>query len=989
MSRIVIFFFLLLGFRGSAQELSHKQYTVKDGLPGSVVYHTLQDRNGFIWFATNQGVSRFDGRSFKNFFKEDGLPDNEILKLYLDRHDNIWFISFSGIPAVWCKGRIYSFPNCAGVLGITEDFITDSIILNSRFTKNSIVYAGHYTTPNKPGLWIFHDYLQREKDIPLQSPVLKKSSEKKINFFFSLVDKRSYVLAVKDTTSTYQYKFPRKKEDVYLILYNSKSYFSISPDKESVLFYTDSLYIGNKRGVRSFISMKDLQLKANDLVFSYLENDSLLWLCSRKKGLIRIKNFLHVTKIIDYYFPKAFCTAIIKDREGGYWITTHNDGVYYVPDPHSYYIPGLAGENAKDVKVIRSLGQPGLLAGSADGSIILLNPANFTSKVFDKWSNRNKNNRILDIRPYGNGKFIIASDYGLYMLSGNDNGKRIGMLEGIKGVIVTDTSILIASACDIRRENPVTGDRRVIFTQRSTCVGGDNSTFYWGSLNGLYKFSGNKISYLGDQYPGLGGVINHIDIAPDSAVWISTQQGLVILQKQQAIVIGKKQGLMSNICKHVLFEDSIAWVSTDRGISRIRYHWNDDIPVYSMTGITENDGLLSDDVNQCVIAGNYVWAATARGVSIFPKTYTGHLPLPPLINITRVVTGDQEMLPGDSIIIDHRKNKLLIELSGISFRSGRQIHYAYRLADLDTNWSNASTSQLEFSILPFGTHIFEVRAIDSWGVKSNDTRRLFFTVTAPFWKTTWFVLLTYLVTAALIGLSVYFFYRNRQQKKDREYRLGKKIYELEIMALKAQMNPHFIFNCLSSIQHYILRADIRNANLYLHKFSTLIRCMLEQSTTSDITLDEELKLLDGYLELEKLRMGERMHYSVVVAETIRQAGIRIPSMIIQPYVENAIRHGISPLEDRQGIICIDFRISGTYLVCTIEDNGIGIPASLLAKQHDMPVHRSLGTSITGSRMSIINAIQKNKMLLRLTDKKEQDSAAQGTIVELSFLLQNN
>src|SRR5258707_9599636 len=106
----LVFFLMVLGCR--CQEVSYRQFTVKDGLPGSIVYQSLQDRNGFIWFATNQGVSRFDGRTFRNFSKEDGLPDNDIVKLYLDKHNNVWFISLMGIPSVFYHNSIIRFDNC-------------------------------------------------------------------------------------------------------------------------------------------------------------------------------------------------------------------------------------------------------------------------------------------------------------------------------------------------------------------------------------------------------------------------------------------------------------------------------------------------------------------------------------------------------------------------------------------------------------------------------------------------------------------------------------------------------------------------------------------------------------------------------------------------------------------------------------------------------------------------------------------------------------
>jgi ligand-binding sensor domain-containing protein len=985
MSRLTILLFLLIGFRGLTQELSHRQYTVKDGLPGSVVYHTLQDSKGFIWFATNQGVSRFDGRTFKNFSKEDGLPDNEILKLYLDRHNNIWFISFAGIPSVLYKEKIYSFSACQGVFAVVEDFISDSIYFVSHFNFAPIITGGVYKSVNKPGLWVFEKKVNPSNPLAfLQKPALKKSSEKKINFYFSLADEANYELMIRDSTSsTRRFRFRHKKDDVYMLLYNSRSQFSLSPDKESIVFCTDSLYLANKNGLRAFMSLDQLKLQANDLSYTYLENDSTLWLCTRQRGLIKIENFSLPGHRIYYYFTKAFCTAIIKDRESGYWITTHSDGVYYVPDAGSLFLPVSADDNGKEVKTIRSVDRQTIIIGAANGSITLLKTDSFTSIPFDRWNQSNKNNRVLDIMPYGKDRFIIASDYGIYMLSVADKGKRVSLMDGAKSVCLTsDTTLFVADAAGVNRGNIITNTFTRFFLKRATSIAQAGHIVYWGTLGGLYALTDDKIINCGQQYPALSGMINQVNIAPDSAIWVSTQQGIVILKNQHTTVIGKKEGLLSDLCKHVLFENNTAWVSTDKGISSINYRWDNDNIIYSIADVTENDGLLSNDVNQCAISGNQVWAATALGISVFPKIRTSHVSLPPLINITRIVTGNQEVMPGEPATIDYRENKLLIELSGISFRSGASIRYAYRIKDIDTNWSMTTTNRLEFSTLPPGAHIFEVRAIDRWGAGSEETKQFHFTVIPPFWKTSWFIFSLLLFAMFLAVLIIYLFYRNRQRK----LRLEKKMYESEIMALKAQMNPHFIFNCLSSIQHYILRADTRNANLYLHKFSMLIRNILEFSSASDISLEEELKLLDGYLELENLRMGDRMQYQINMGETIRPAAIRIPSMIIQPYVENAIRHGISPLQDRPGIITISFTLSGNYLVCTIEDNGIGIAASMEAKENSQPAHQSMGTGITDSRINIINAVQKDKMHLKVINKKLPE---QGTIIQIFFLIQSD
>jgi LytS/YehU family sensor histidine kinase len=303
---------------------------------------------------------------------------------------------------------------------------------------------------------------------------------------------------------------------------------------------------------------------------------------------------------------------------------------------------------------------------------------------------------------------------------------------------------------------------------------------------------------------------------------------------------------------------------------------------------------------------------------------------------------------------------------------------------MDSNWIRLDNNALELSALPFGKFVFEVRAIDRWANKSDRPLRMIILHPPPFWKSTWFTVLTYLLTAFLIGLVFYIFNRHRHRKKEEEYRLKRKMNDLEMMALRTQMDPHFIFNCLSSIQHHILKADTRNANLYLHKFSTLIRKILQYSAASAITLTEEIEMLRLYLDLEKMRLGDRMEHQIHITEDLRHSELYIPAMIIQPYVENAIRHGISPLREKKGVLRIAFRKEGEHIECSIEDNGIGINRSRQNKSTSVPGHVSMGTGNTESRISIFNEIHENKILLQIIDKGRADPLTTGTFVKLSF-----
>ncbi len=986
--RLTLILLFLTAARAHCQDPSYTQYTVKDGLPGPIVYQALQDKNGFIWFATNQGVSRFDGKSFKNFSKADGLPDNEILKLYIDKHNNMWFISGAGIPSLYRQGKIQSMNNCKGVFSITEDFMGDSIYLHSNFSEGTKLVQGYYVSSNQTEQWKFTHHIFPGDDF-LRFTLLKASTEKKINFYFSLADNSTYKLLIKSKNKIRSYTFPYRHLDGYFP-FNIKFLHTYNTRKGSFLFFTESLYEADSSGLKEICPIQSLQLNYRNTNSIFCENDSILWCCSRDKGLIRVKNYASSHRVVQTFFPKTYCTSIIKDHEGGYWLTTHNDGVYYLPNLNAYYLSGLNDLAAKDVKTIKAIDKDRMVAGFANGNILEVHLPDIKSKAYTQWNSTNINNRIMDIKPYGRHQLMIASDYGLHTVNSDNTSKTLFHGISIKGVhLISDTAIAFATSAGVLILTPHTKEPRAVLRHKATCISGLGKNFYWGSMNGVYAFLNDSIHYLGKQYPQLSGSINRINIAPDSAIWISTPEGLHILKNGQLSTIGKEQGLLSDICKDVLFDGNIAWVSTDRGISRIIYRWNNNTPVYSISGITENDGLISSDVNQTAVSDNYIWAATARGICFMSKNDTPRAMLNPLININTVIRGNDEIVPGDTVAIDYRKNKLRIELSGISFRSGKQTTYQYRFKNLDSNWTSTAIDVLEFSTLPFGIHTFEVRAVDRWGNKSIPVKRITISVIPPFWKTSWFIFFTYLFTGALIGYSVYIYFRIQQRKKDKIYQAKRGMAELEMKVLRGQMNPHFIFNCLGSIQHHILRADITNANLYLYKFSKLIRNILQYSIAATITLEEEVEVLELYLELEKVRLGERMNYVVTVSPDIDPTFINIPSMIIQPYVENAIKHGITPLVDRTGTIRISFNRENNYLVCIIDDDGIGIRASLAAQKTNFSGYISMGTGITQSRIDVINAIQKNKILLEIIDKEASNLSGKGTIVRVSFPILND
>jgi ligand-binding sensor domain-containing protein len=963
------------------QEISHKQFTVKDGLPGSVVYHSVQDQNGFIWFATSQGVSRFDGKTFTNFTKEDGLPDNDILKLHVDKNNNIWFISFAGIPAVFHNNVIKRFDNCKKVTAVCEDLQNDSIILYTEYNYYDDSVLFFYKSPNCSGKWQFTEYQVKvlPNSLPYGFPVLKGSSPNKINFYFSITDKKKYALSLTHHSLTKQYIY-NSRENWLALPFINKISFSLTEDKKAIVFCSPgTLYFGSFQKMKVITSLEQLNLDLNDIHYLFCENDSTLWMCTRTKGLLCIKNFLTSHRSVHTFFSQKICTSILKDKEHGYWITTHGDGVYFVPSLDFYSLSAYSDISGQNAICIRPVDRQQLGIGFANGTVTKINFTNLSREIFPSFTGKR---RVLDIWPFGNNDLLVAVDGHPYIISGRKS--RPLRADGAKAIYVSNSNIFVACYAYLWLLDKQGNYVKKMFKKRITCITGKDSILYWGTLQGAwFRYKGN-IQFMGEKYPALSGIINHIDIAADSSIWISTQQGIVIIKNDMPVTINKEHGLLSNSCKQVSFDKNTAWVATDKGISRLDYHWIQNRMKYSISNITEEDGLITNDVNQTTLAGNNIWAATAAGVCWFSKKYISRSAISPLINIDRIIAGDSTLAVKDTIQIGYRTSKLLIELSGISFRSGKQMQYEYRLNGVDSNWNSTVNKEIEFSALPFGEFIFEVRSIDRWGAKSSRPKRIIIIHSPPFWKTTWFLVLTYFILAVSLGAGFYMLYRSRNRKREQEYQLKKKVHDLEMMALRAQMNPHFIFNCLTSIQYYIIRADIRNANSYLHKFSTLIRKILQHSTDSLISLREEIKILELYLELEKMRLNDRMDYRLITPDDLNQGDIFIPTMIVQPYIENAIRHGIAPLQHRKGILTVEIKQSNGCIEFIIEDNGPGIHDTMHRNTFFDQEYTSMGTGITEKRINAINDIQKNKILCRITDKLQAGQADSGTIVHLSF-----
>ena len=234
----------------------------------------------------------------------------------------------------------------------------------------------------------------------------------------------------------------------------------------------------------------------------------------------------------------------------------------------------------------------------------------------------------------------------------------------------------------------------------------------------------------------------------------------------------------------------------------------------------------------------------------------------------------------------------------------------------------------------------------------------------------------------LISLRFKIISRNKEEKLNYRQRIA----DLEQLALRAQMNPHFIFNCLNSIQNFIINDDLKTTNRYMNSFARLLRQTLDHSAKRVISLAEEISYITTYLELEKMRFGEKFIYKIRVDEKIPIDFTFIPNMILQPFIENSIRHGILHKSGGQGIIEINFEQTDTTLTCIVNDNGIGRRQSLANKTDQHIEYHSQGMQLTFKRLELLSSNTKEKITTDITDFQEDNAVYPGTSVKIIFPL---
>ncbi|MEP7374495.1 MAG: histidine kinase [Chitinophagaceae bacterium] len=337
-----------------------------------------------------------------------------------------------------------------------------------------------------------------------------------------------------------------------------------------------------------------------------------------------------------------------------------------------------------------------------------------------------------------------------------------------------------------------------------------------------------------------------------------------------------------------------------------------------------------------------------------------------------------------SLNLNHTQNFFTIGFSAQAYTMTRELRFRYRLKGFD-DWTETSNTRLaNYTNIPPGDYVFQLQAANNEGVWNKKMMELPVHIATPWWQTLWFRI----IAIAAIAFLAWCLYRYRvsQVRKKEQIRsqYEKKLANVEMSALLAQMNPHFLFNSLNSIDSYIIKNESKKASEYLNNFARLMRLILQNSRSNYISLKDELESLDLYLQMESLRFASRFDYEIKMSTDIDSSSILIPPMLIQPYIENAIWHGLMHKKDgRPGKVELIISKREESLLCAIEDNGIGREkATALRSQKTGNHKRSMGMQITQDRIEMINKLYSTNTTIKIIDLHDEEGNASGTRVEL-------
>jgi ligand-binding sensor domain-containing protein len=1014
-------------------ESTFQHFSIEDGLSDNAVNCIVQDNEGFIWMGTEDGLNKFNGYTTKVFkiSQIDQLLNgiSHVNCAFKDSRGRLWFGS---------KGLILYHPNENKFNVFQHSASANSINHNDVFCITEDEYHTIWVG-TRLGLARFDESTKTFTRFKLDTlgPHLEVYGKNRI--IEIIADHRGFLWLStliglhKFSILNYKYtSFLADTVDRESINANHFGPMAMTPKGEIwINFYGQKLLrFDTSTQLFSDVKLPNKELSSGLKYIECMRTDSKgnVWIASSSSGLIVFNNELEKWDqcVHDAFNDKSLADnktlSLFEDRSGMMWAGTASRGVDRMstkPEKFKSYLlqPGKLNSLCEnDITCAREDSKGNLWIGSKSGLMYFDRRTN-TFKCFrhdESQSNSLTDNRIYAIDIDSLDHIWVGTNEGLnYYNPETDkwsvykyNEKNI---DGLPGKIVMDVFVRSngkiwaatnGMICELKSKSGIFENQF-----NNSNIAKHKRAFYCT----LFEDS-HKTIWLSTTRSGILRVNDHFEIIPgiktskefnpgivhqfaeDSHgnIWMATDQGLYLWNRSNDSInryCNVSDIFCENILSVIIQDDQEIWISTSKGLSHIVLNQNFEIEFHRQ--YTVHDGLQSNAFNSFAgirLSTGELFFGGINGFNIFEPSSIRQNEYIPEVSISSFKVFDKEFdssrdfINSGTIELNYQQNFFSFEMSALSFDHPEKNQYAYKLEGFDPETINNGTNRFaSYTNVPPGNYVLHIIASNNDGKWNWKGKKINIVIKPPFWKTIWFRIL--LLTGAFSF--IYYLYSRRvsqiRKLADEETNINKQISAAQLTALRAQMNPHFIFNTLNAIQQLISESDKVMALNYLSKFSKLIRLVLQNSGNQTNSLADELIMLEYYLELESLRFANKFTYYFSIDHRINKESTDIPTMLLQPYIENAVIHGLLNKKS-QGHLEITLENKEHVLMCTIEDNGIGRQASGIINDSKSMHHESLGMKVTEERIKMIRKSSNTNVEVEILDLKDTFGNPSGTKV---------
>lgn len=971
-------------------------FTTRSGLTHNSVLAVAQDQNGYLWVGTRNGLCRYDGQefiSYANAFGEFGNAWGNAVEAIFFYQNEIWIGTRGGLLAClnvktgkWKKINLPVSPDVP-YYGIQTIFVTPDhsvfagcidgtlIIINRNTNETKAIKVADF--PIRQIRMLRDSLLVYADQFYLYHPRVDKMNVLQLNIRLPLwpssaINGTTIMTELEDHTLSFYDLLSKKQTLIRDTGYTSFPTHIIKACGDHFVTTNGSVILSyDKNGYRrsQFLIDENETRDKWELINDLTEDrEGNIWI-GIDHGLVRT-----ITR--NYRFKKFRSESRFKKISHNYirslfsekntvWVGTWHgfiNKIDYSTHTHRYTIerfPLTTPTGTGTVNAIARMRNGALLAGASEG---LFKQAgnHFERYRFSKSQQPvTLNGEVWSIKEDRKGWLWISSriNYQGWITIINQHKKTIRMWPrpSIVWNIYEDRTGRIWLGTENGLESitvdPVT----------------DSVSFKHHTVFARNKPAGRRIwSILEDSVANL---------------WLgTTDNGLLHYDTHSRLFTSftEANGLTSNSVSGILsVNNDNLWIGTMNGLAMLN------LKTKKFATYTEEDGLISNDFNfkACAVTarGEMFWGTKNGIISYYPDSIKPYVVTGPLL-INQISVMGKPIQLTDTISVSYAENMITVKFALLDHTHHRH-YYRYRLNGFSDAWNQADERNpvATYTNLPPGTYQLQINAATALNQWLPEVKKLTLVVHPAFWQTSWFILLSVLLVISIVAVAIYLRIRKVVATERDKHRIKQKITELELRALQAQMNPHFIFNAIHSIQHFIVNNDQLNANEYLTKFANLMRLFLESSKRKIIPLSEEIEILRLYTDLEMLRFEERFDVKIRVDENLDMHKLDIPSMLLQPFVENAIIHGLIYRKEK-GHLSITFSKQSNGFMCSVDDNGIGRELSRKLKS---PKHHARGMELINDRIKTFNDLYGAQLCtISITDKTNAAGNPLGTRVDI-------